>query len=62
MERQALADRQALISRGVGEDLPTSFSEQQRFDEWLEAESQERAPLTGTDLAEMELRMALGVA
>jgi hypothetical protein len=62
LERQALADRQALLSRGVTEELPTAYSEQRRFDAWLEAEPEKVQPLAGVELDEQELRMALGVA
>ena len=62
LERQALADRQALLVRGVTEDLPSAFSEQQRFDAWLQAEAEAVTPPTGLEVNEQELRMALGVA
>lgn len=61
LERQTLADRQALLARGVAEDLPTVLSAQQHFDEWLAGE-QEDEPLTPEQVARREELMALGVA
>lgn len=62
LERQVLADRQALITRGVSEGLPTLDSEQERFDAWLVAEPAERPVMTDADVEQLELRVALGVA
>lgn len=62
LERQVLADRQALLSRGVAENLPSIDSEQARFDEWLEAEPQQRPEMTPADLERFEELTALGVA
>jgi hypothetical protein len=58
-ERQALADRQGLISRGVSEDLPTLAEAQESLDEALTAEPKR---LEAVDSEQMELRRALGVA
>jgi hypothetical protein len=58
-ERQALADRQGLISRGFGEDLPTLAEAQESLDEALTAEPKR---LEAVDSEQMELRRALGVA
>jgi hypothetical protein len=62
LERQALADRQALLSRGITDDLPTAFSEQQRFDAWLTAEPEARDAMAPADVAKLEELIALGVA
>lgn len=62
LERQALADRQALLARGVVEDLPTIFSAQQHFDDWLVAEQQPAQAMTPEQVARREELMALGVA
>lgn len=59
-ERQALADRQALITRGVTDDLPSLAGAQAKLDAALEAEPQ--APGAGLSVEEYELRVALGVA
>lgn len=58
-QAQAMADRQALIARGVAEGLPTMGSTRDRFDEALEAEPV--APGAGLTTEEYELREALGV-
>jgi hypothetical protein len=59
-ERQALADRQALIARGVDEGLPTLAETQQRLNEALTAEP--KPVVVAVDDEQMELRRALGVA
>jgi hypothetical protein len=58
-ERQTLADRQALLSQGIGDDLPTLVQAQTRLDEALAAEPKR---LEAVDSEQMELRRALGVA
>jgi hypothetical protein len=58
-ERQTLADRQALLSQGIGDDLPTLVQAQVRLDEALAAEPKR---LEAVDSEQMELRRALGVA
>jgi hypothetical protein len=58
-QRQAIADRQALVSRGVSEQLPTFALAQVRLDEVLEAEP---VAAKHIDAEQMELRIALGVA
>jgi hypothetical protein len=63
LERRVLADRQALLSRGVVEGLPEFDEEQAAFDAWLESEpNEERAALSPADLAKLEELTALGVA
>lgn len=62
LQRQALADRQALLSRGITEDLPTTLSAQQHFDDWLLAEREPAEPLTPEQLERREELLALGVA
>jgi hypothetical protein len=61
-ERQTLADRQALIARGVVEDLPSFRAEQQRIDEALAAEPKPADAGKQISPEQMELRRALGVA
>jgi len=61
-ERQALADRQALITRGIDEGLPTLAETRQRLNEALTAEPKAPAVVSGPDDEQMELRRALGVA
>jgi hypothetical protein len=58
-ERQTLADRQALIARGITEGLPTIRAEQERIDKTLAAEPR---PGKQADPELMEFRRALGVA
>jgi hypothetical protein len=58
-ERQALADRQGLIARGVSEELPTLAEVQTRLDDALAAEPK---VLESVDSEQMELRRAMGVA
>lgn len=62
LERQALADRQALLVRGVTDDLPSVFSEHERFDAWLNAEPEQRQAMSPADLIKLEELTALGVA
>ena len=62
IERRTLADRQALLSRGVTENLPTLGAEQDAFDAWLCEEPKPRAELSPAELEQLELRIALGVA
>ena len=62
LERRVLADRQALLSRGVVDGLPEFDEEQAAFDEWLVSEPEERAALSPADLAKLEELTALGVA
>ena len=59
-QRQAIADRQALIALGVREGLPTFGEVRRRLDEALLAEPD--APESEVDSEQMELRRALGVA
>jgi hypothetical protein len=61
VQRQAMADRQALLARGVTEDLPTVLSAQQHFDDWLTAEEEPAELLTPEQVARREELMALGV-
>jgi hypothetical protein len=58
-ERQALADRQALLTRGLTEGLPSLGAAQEAFDAALCAEPKR---LEAVDSEQMELRRALGVA
>jgi len=62
LERQALADRQALIGRGLVEELPTVFTAQQHFDEWLVSEQKSAQAMTPEQLARHEELVAMGVA
>jgi hypothetical protein len=65
MERRVLADRQALLSRGIVDGLPDVDVEQAKFDAWLESEPDGAAPagaMTPEQVAQHEERIALGVA
>jgi hypothetical protein len=62
LERRVLADRQALLSRGVVEGLPEFDSEQEAFDAWLVSEPADRTEMSPADLARFEELAALGVA
>jgi hypothetical protein len=62
LERLALADRQALLVRGVTEDLPSVLSAQRRFDEWLTAKPEPIEAMTPEQIARREELMAMGVA
>ncbi len=54
-----MADRQGLITRGIGEGLPTFAAAQAELDAALMAEPKR---LEVVDSEQMELRRALGVA
>jgi hypothetical protein len=62
LERRVLADRQALVARGVSEDLPTPGVEQARFDEFLTSEQRRPEAMTEAEIARNEELTALGVA
>lgn len=62
LERRVLADRQALLSRGVTEGLPTLEREQEAFDDWLLGEPPTVAAMTPEQLERHEELVALGVA
>jgi hypothetical protein len=59
LERQVLADRQGLIARGVGKDLPFFPTERDALMERLAAEP---VTVTQVDSEEQQLRRALKVA
>ena len=59
LERQMLADRQALIASGVRDDLPNLPQVQESLDARLHAEPEPMAPV---DYERLELLQALGVA
>ena len=62
LERRVLADRQALLARGVVEGLPSPGAEQANFDAWLQAEPEAVAELTPADIEKRDELRALGVA
>jgi hypothetical protein len=62
MERRVLADRQALLSRGITDGLPSVDEEQAAFDAYLISEAQTAEQMTPTQLALHEELVALGVA
>jgi hypothetical protein len=62
IERRVLADRQALIARGLSENLPTFGVEQAAFNEWLVSEPERLEPMTVEQVEKSELLRSLGVA
>ena len=62
LERRVLADRQALIARGIGENLPTRGVEQANLDSWLVEEPKPLERLSPAELEKLDELRALGVA
>lgn len=59
-QRQAMVDRQALLARGIVEDLPTFGTAQTQFDGALNADAVPSAH-SSLSVEQLELRQALGV-